>query len=366
MKKIWTQVVKELAQFRRDRLTLALAFLLPLMTLIIFGFAIRLEAKNIPLVVQDFDNTPLSRAYTERLFTTNQFNPVPWQGKSPVIALDRGIAKAAVIIPSELTRRIKAGKPSEVQVLIDGSDGNNARVIQNSIKATTNFFLRNSGLHSGTDKVVAHIRFWFNPGRKESLFIVPGVFAIALSIFPAILASISMVREKEQGTILLVYTSTLSATELLLGKALAYLLIFLGVTTLLMLIGSLIWGLGFVGDPSPLLIGTPLFLMSSVFFGLLIGVRASNQSSAIQGAAFGFLPALLLSGFIYPLNNIPFPLSLLSYFVPPRYYIDLTRDAFVRGTGWSGVWYAPLALVLLSLLLFNAARRGLGRMQLPD
>ncbi|HEY9613092.1 ABC transporter permease [Allocoleopsis sp.] len=366
MKKIWTQVVKELAQFRRDRLTLSLAFLLPLMTLIIFGFAIRLEAKNIPLVVQDFDNTPLSRAYTERLFTTNQFNPVPWQGQSPVIALDHGIAKAAVIIPPELTRRIKAGKPSEVQVLIDGSDGNNARVIQNSIKATTNFFVRNSGLHSGTDKVVAHIRFWFNPGRKESLFIVPGVFAIALAIFPAILASIAMVREKEQGTILLVYTSTLSATELLLGKALAYVLIFLGVTIILMFIGSLIWGLGFVGDPTPLLIGTPLFLMSSVLFGLLIGVRASNQSSAIQGAAFGFLPALLLSGFIYPLNNIPFPLSLLSYFVPPRYYIDLTRDAFVRGTGWAGVWYAPLALALLSLLLFNTARRGLGRMQLPD
>jgi ABC-2 type transport system permease protein len=122
MKKIWTQFIKELAQFRRDRLTLTLAFLLPLMTLIIFGFAIRLEAKNIPLVVQDFDNTPLSRAYTERLFTTNQFHAVPWQGKSPVIALDQGIAKAAVIIPPELTRRIKADKPSEVQVLIDGSD----------------------------------------------------------------------------------------------------------------------------------------------------------------------------------------------------------------------------------------------------
>jgi ABC-2 type transport system permease protein len=106
--------------------------------------------------------------------------------------------------------------------------------------------------------------------------------------------------------------------------------------------------------------------MSTVLFGLLIGVRASNQSAAIQGAAFGFLPALLLSGFIYPLNNIPFPLSLLSYFVPPRYYIDLTRDTFVRGTGWPGVWYAPLALALLSLLLFNAARWGLGRMQLPD
>lgn len=366
MEKIWTQVVKELAQFRRDRLTLALAFLLPLMTLIIFGFAIRLEAKNIPIVVQDFDRSNLSYAYIERLFATNQFIPVSWDGKSPVSALDRGVAKAAVIIPPELSRRLKAGKSSEVQVLIDGTDGNNARVIQNSIKATTNFFLRSSGLRSQPDKVVVHMRLWFNPGRQESLFIVPGVYAIALSIFPAILTSIAMVREKEQGTILLVYTSTLSATELLLGKALAYLVVFLGVTVLLMSIGSLIWGLGFAGDPTPLLIGTPIFLLTSILFGLLIGVRASNQSAATQAAAFGFLPALLLSGFIYPLNNIPFPLSLLSYLVPPRYYIDLTRDAFVRGAGWSGVWYAPLALALLSLLLFNGARRGLSRMQLPD
>jgi hypothetical protein len=111
---------------------------------------------------------------------------------------------------------------------VDGTDGNNARVIQNSIKATTNFFVRSAGLKSGSEKVVAHMRFWFNPGRKESLFIVPGVYAIALSIFPAILAAIAMVREKEQGTILQIYTSTLSPTELLLGKALAYLLIFLG------------------------------------------------------------------------------------------------------------------------------------------
>lgn len=366
MKRILSQCTKELAQFKRDRLTLALAFLLPLMTLLIFGFVIRLEAKNIPLIVQDFDGSNLSYAYTERLFATNQFQPTSWEGTSPITALDYGIAKVAVVIPPDFSRRIKAGKSSEVQVLIDGTDSNNARVIQNSIKATTNFFLHNSGLPSEPEKIIAHMRLWFNPGRKESLFIVPGIYAVVLAIYPAILASIAMVREKEQGTILQVYASSLSATELLLGKALAYLLISLGVTIMLESLGSLIWGIGLVGDPTPWLIGTPIFLMTNVLFGLFVGVRASNQSAATQATAFSFLPALLLSGFIYPLNNIPFPLSLLSYIVPPRYYIDLTRDAFVRGTGWAGVWYAPLVLVLLSLLLFNAARRGLRRMQLPD
>jgi ABC-2 type transport system permease protein len=103
-----------------------------------------------------------------------------------------------VVIPPDFSRHLKAGKPSEVQVLIDGTDGNNARVIQNSIKATTNFFVRSAGLKSGSEKVVAHMRFWFNPGRKESLFIVPGVYAIALSIFPAILAAIAILRFHSQ------------------------------------------------------------------------------------------------------------------------------------------------------------------------
>jgi len=366
MKRVLAQCIKELAQFKRDRLTLALAFLLPLMTLLIFGFVIRLEAKNIPLVVQNLDGSNLSYDYTERLFATNQFIPVSWKGTSPGNAIDQGIAKVAVVIPPDFTRHIKAGKPSEVQVLIDGTDGNNARVIKNIIQATTNYFLGTAGLQSGPNKITTHTRLWFNPGRKESLFIVPGVYGVVLAIYPAILASIAMVREKDQGTILQVYASSLSATELLLGKALAYLLVSLAVTIALMLLGSLIWGIGFVGDPTPLLVGTPIFLLTNVLFGLFVGVRASNQSAATQATAFSFLPALLLSGFIYPLNNIPFPLSLFSYFVPPRYYVDLTRDAFVRGTGWPGVWYAPLMLTLLSLLLFNAARKGLSRMQLPD
>jgi ABC-2 type transport system permease protein len=115
------------------------------------------------------------------------------------------------------------------------------------------------------------------------------------------------------------------------------------------------------------LIGTLLFLSTSVLFGLFIGSRASNQNAAVQAVAtIGFLSALLLSGFIYPLSNIPFPLSLFTYIVPARYYIEITRDAFVRNTGWPGVWYCPLILILLALLLFNGARRTLQQMQLPE
>ncbi len=368
MKRILAQGQKELAQFRRDRLTLALAFVLPVMTLFIFGFAIRLEAKNIALIVQDFDRSNLSQRYTEQLYQTNQFVPVQWNGLDPVRdGIDRGIAKAAVIIPPRFSADVEADRMSTIQVLIDGTDVNNARVIKSSIQAFTNSFIADQHLLQSPQKLVAQVRLWFNPGRQESLYIVPGVFGVILAIYPSLLAALAMSREKEQGTILQTYTSSISAAELLLGKCLAYFVIGIGQALFVMGLGCLIWQLRFAGDPTPLLIGGALFLIASVMFGLFIGVRANNRSVAVQGVATaGFLLALLLSGFIYPLSNIPFPLSLVTNIVPARYFIELTRDAFVRGTGWSGVWSAPVLLAVLSIVLFNISRRIIGRMQLSD
>ncbi len=368
MKRIIAQCIKELVQFRRDRLTLALAFLLPFLTLLIFGFAIRLESKDIPLVVQDFDHTYLSRSYIERLYATNQFIPHKWSGTDPVQdAIDRGIAKAAVIIPPEFSRDIQGGKNTQVQVLIDATDVNNARVIKNSIEQVTIFFMRDQGLLPATSSITPNMRLWFNPGRLESLYIVPGTYAVVLWIFPSLLSAIAMVREKEKGTILQVYASSISPTELLLGKGLAYLLIAITEALIAMILGSVIFQVGLVGDPTTLIIGSVLFIADSVLFGLLLGVRSSNQNAAVQGVSLiGFITALLLSGFIYPLNNIPFPLSLVPNIVPARYYIDITRDAFVRGTGWAGVWFDLVMLTILGLIFFNVARRVLSRMQLSD
>ncbi|MBR8832927.1 MAG: ABC transporter permease [Stigonema ocellatum SAG 48.90 = DSM 106950] len=368
MKRILAQCTKEIVQFRRDGLTLALAFLLPFITLIIFGFAIRLESKDIPLIVQDFDRTNLSRSYIERLYATNQFVPKLWSGGDAARdGIDRGIAKAAVIIPPEFSRDIKAGRNTKVQVLIDATDVNNARVIKNSIQRVTSFFMQDRGLVPATSSITPRIRLWFNPGRLESLYIVPGVYGVVLWIFPSLLTAIAMVREKEKGTILQVYASSISATELLLGKALAYLLIAISEALVVMGLGALVFQVGLAGNPITLLLGTLLFLIDSVLFGLLLGVRTSNQNAAVQGVSLvGFVTSLLLSGFIYPLNNIPFPLSLVTNVVPARYYIDITRDAFVRGTGWTGVWFDLFMLILMGLVFFNVSRRVLSRMQLPN
>ncbi len=193
MRRVLSQCLKELNQFRRDRITVALAFVLPLAVLLIYGYAIRLEAKNIPLSVQDFDNSFLSRTYAERLFATNQFIPVPLVDNDPLATLDRGLAKAAVVIPPDFSRRLLAQQPVTVQVLVDGTDVNNARIIQGSLRATTQFFLRSSGLVAAQPvaPVGVQTRLWFNPGRKESLYIVPGIFGVILWVFPSIWTVIS-------------------------------------------------------------------------------------------------------------------------------------------------------------------------------
>ena len=358
MNRILSQCVKELLQFRRDRLTLALAFILPTITLFIFGFAIRLEAKDIPLLVRDFDRSVLSQEYRDRLFATNLFTPVTWQG-NPEAALDRSLARAVVVIPPDFSRNLKA--------IVDGTDTNNARIIRNSIKATTQSFLQAKNLVPKNPPITTATRIWFNPGRRESLYIVPGVYAVILWIFPSLLSAIAMVREKEKGTILQVYASDLSAGELILGKSLAYLVVGIGMATCVMGLGSLIFQLGFAGDPTPLLLGTIVYLWASVMFGLMLGARTTSQNAAVQGVALvGFLTALLLSGFIYPLSYIPFPLSLISNVVPARYFIEVTRDAFVRGIGWSSVWSNLIMIWLLGMVLFAVARKALSRMQLGD
>ena len=188
MKRILAQATKELNQLWRDRLTVALAIVLPLLTLFIFGFAIRLESKNIPIVIQDLDISSRSRAYIEQIFATNKFQPVPWSlNQPPEEAIDAGKARAVIIIPPDFERQITRGEPVAVQVLIDGTDANNARFVQNSIRATTTAFNQSSGLVRQSPPIEADVRLWFNSGTGGiSLHCAGGVWGGVVDLsFPA-------------------------------------------------------------------------------------------------------------------------------------------------------------------------------------
>jgi ABC-2 type transport system permease protein len=371
MKVITTLCTKELLQFWRYKLTVALAFLLPLMTLLIYGFAIRLETKNIPLIIQNYDKTPLSREFIDAFTASNQYNIITPSNTVNTLSsnyiqksLDTGKAKVGIIIPPDFTKRIYSNKQVNIQVLADGSDVVNSKVIKNGVLAIINNFMITHNLNTNFIKIKAQTRIWFNPGRLESLFIVPGVITVVLGIFPTIISSIAMVREKEESNIIQVYASGISAIELIAGKYTAYLLIALGEALLTITSAILIFGLRIVGNPFIFTVGTLLFISSSVLIGLMIGSFVKDQRSAIQFAGIiQALSAMLFSGFIYPLSNIPYPISLISYIVPSRYYMILIRDAFVRDAGFLGTWYLLAALLIMCLTVFYIAWSFMKKMQ---
>lgn len=367
------QIAKEWCEFRRDRLSLALAFLLPIFSLLLFGFGIRLESKTIPIVVQDHDDTPLSREYVARLYNTNMFVEAPTpKTTNPKDTIDRGQAKVAFEIPKGFTAKIyEKDSSSPYKVLIDGTDIANVQVVANSIEAANLYFLamlkKIRSPEAELSPVKPEMRLWFNPGRKETLFIVPGAFAVVLWMFPALLAAVAASREKEQDTIVRVYSANPNPLAYLLGKAAVYFLTSMCMAMIVIILGGVIFGIAPVHDPTPLLVAVPLYVMTAVLFGLCLGTYASSQTVAVQAtSSIGFFPCLLLSGFVYPISNIPFPLSLFSLIVPARYFVELSRDSFVRGAGWPVVWHVPLILLGFCCLLLGASWLAMRNMQVKE
>lgn len=372
--RILVQAQKEWQEFQRDRLSLALAFLLPLFSLLLFGYGIRLEAKNIAMVVQDNDQTSFSREYIDRLYATNLLVRADVkEAKSPRDAIDRGLAKVAIIVPSGFTEKVFRKEKAVLDVLIDGTDIANTQIVSNSIKAANIYFVAGMkaskiAAPASNIKVVSpQLRVWFNPGRLEPLFIVPGAIGIILWMYPALLAAVAASREKEQGTIIRVYASTITPLEFLLGKALVYFAVGMVLSLLVIALGWVLFDVKITSNPFPLLVALPLYVLASVLFGLLLGTLANSQTVAVQATSTaGFFPCLLLSGFVYPIYNIPYPLNLFTVLVPARFFIELCRDTFVRGAGWYAVWTVPLILMLFCFVYLCGSWLSLRGMRLKD
>ncbi len=368
MRTILAQAGKEWAEFHRDRVSVAMAFVLPLASLLMLGYGVRLESKNITLIVEDQDKSFASRTFAERLYATNTLVRGSWKGTvSAEDAMAAGGAKVAIILPPDFSKNLSLGRTAYVQALVDGSDVNTAHVASSVIRGANTFFSRmvESKLPDRSYRVVPKVRIWFNPSCRENLFIVPGVFAIVLWLYPSLLAAVAASREKDQGTVVQVYASGIKPAQFIIGKGLIYVCVGLCEALVIMIFGWLLFGVKPIIEPSAVLLATPIYIMNAVMFGLCLGLRASSQVVAVQAASTaGFFPALLLSGFVYPISNIPFPLSVFSWVVPARYYMEVTRDTFVRGAGWSAIWFDPLILLGFTLLLFIATWLKMRRMQM--
>ncbi len=369
MKRIWAQVAKEWKQFRRDRLTVALSFLLPIVMLLLFGRALSLEVENLPMVVEDLDNTPQSRRYLETYLATNDFVLLPLPaGAALTDLIDAGQARFALRIPPHFGRDLLRGAPVDVQVLIDGEDSNTANVLRNTAQAVHRaFLLREPGRRVTPPRVQSQVRFWYNPGLSNTRFFGSGALGLVLVLFPALLGALAVSREHETGTMIQVYASTLSAPQWILGKAIPNILIGLAELAVCFLIGTVFLEYRLAGDPMPFLVGSFFYVAAGVFWGMAVGNVMRTQSASIQTVQLGaFLISMLLSGFLVPVSNAPLELRWVSYLLPATYYIEITRDSFLRGGGWGavGAWVGVLAV--MSVLAFAANARILRRMQFAD
>jgi len=366
MRRIFAQTRKELTQIMRDRLALTLALGLPLMLLMLLGNSISLTVTDMSIVVQDLDDSETSHDFIDSFRASQTFHVVAWPpDRQPEEALRDSRARAALIIPEHFGRDLARGVTAKVQLQVDGTDSNTAKLVQGySGQIIRAYVVRTSGA-TRVDPVEAQVRLWFNPGRESKKFYGPGIFVLGLSMFPPLLAALAMAKEGEEKTILQVYVSNISAHEFLLGKIFAFMVIALGECALNSIALFTYFGLHLVGDPTPFLVATVLYVFCVSTFGTLIGAAIPNQAAAIQAVALGgFLLVFLLSGLIFPVANIPGSLRWISNIVWGRYYIEIVRDALLTGGGWTANWFSVLMIGVIGSLFYLLAWRNMRRMQL--
>jgi ABC-2 type transport system permease protein len=366
MRRIFAQTRKELTQLVRDRMALGLAIILPVMQLILMGSAISLTVQDLPVAVQDLDDSAASHRFVDAFRQSLTFHIVPFApDQSPEKALEKNVARAALIIPSHFGRDLARGTPTPVQMLIDASDSNTAKLVSGySAEVAAAWNAANGGARQ-VPPVTAAIRFWYNPGRSSKKFYGPGIFVLALSLFPPLLATLATAKEGEQKTILQVYVSSISAHEFLLGKILTFMVVAFCECLVLLTLLFTYFGLSFAGDPTPFIVATVLYAFCTSSFGTMIGAAIPNQAAAMQAVALGgFLLVFMLSGLIFPIQNIPPQIRWLSNFIWGRYYIDVVRDALLQGGGWPAVWWKVCIIGLFGPLFYTLSWRNMRRMQL--
>jgi ABC-2 type transport system permease protein len=353
---------KEIYHLIRDYRSLYLAFAIPLILIILFGYALSLDVDNVETVMVDYDKSELSRDFIRKLGASPYFHIAAQlnQTKDAVYYLDRDTAAVAIIIPPDFMKNIQADREAPLQILIEGSDPNFAGIIRGYLTAFTEqynqklllSFLNRQGMEKIMPPVDARIRIWFNEDLESRNFIIPGIIAIIIMIVGALLTSLIIAREYENGTMETIKSLPVKAGELLLGKAFPY--FFIGLTDVLiaMLLGQLLFGVVMKGNFFLMIIATSLYLGVALSLGLFISTATKSQLIANQVAILTtYLPSVLLSNFVFPIINMPKFLQIITYIVPARYYIDILGGIYLRNTGFSYLWPSMAVLLFIFTVL---------------
>ncbi len=361
---------KEVLHIIRDPRSLIAALAQPLMMLLLFGYALSLDVDRIPTVIYDLDRTQVSEGLIKDFRGSRYFDIVSEvHGYRPIEQdVDKSHALLGVVIPDDYSRNLALGKVADVQFLLDGSDSNTASIARGYAEGLLQGYAqhrRNDAQMARTGSVLAppidaRVRVWYNTDLVSRNFIVPGLIAVILMIIAAMLTSLTVAREWENGTMEQLLSTPVRPLEMAVGKLSAYFV--LGIVDMLMslFVGMVVFKVPMKGNPVLLIVSSCIFLFGALAWGIFISATNRNQLSAYQLCTLtSFLPAFLLSGFIYSLQNMPYVIQFLALFVPARYFIDIVKGIFLKGIGLEILWFDLLLLIAYGAAIFYFATRKL-------
>jgi ABC-2 type transport system permease protein len=364
-------VRKEFRQLRRDPRMLMLVLVAPVIQLILLGYAANLDVEDVPVVVYDGDKSAESRELVDSLTAGEQFRlegAVSRYGNVDA-ALDRGEARLALVIPDDFGADLAGGEGTAVQLLVDGTDSVTATIAVNAAEATVKRFAMEaaagteagggtaaarSGQPVGTVEVRPQVRY--NPELETRNFMVPGIVAMLLMIITMILTSLAIVKEKEAGTLEQLNVSPLKPLQLLLGKLIPFVVIGFVDVIFVLLVVRLLFGITLAGSGPLLLALSGVFILTTLGLGLFVSTVSQNQQQAMMVAFFFvMLPMFFLSGFAFPIENMPQAIQLVTYLLPLRYFFVVIRGIFLKGVGMPVLWDETVALLVFGLVIMAAS-----------
>ena len=361
--------VKEFRQIVRDRRTLLILLFVPAFFLLLYGYALNFDIRNIPLAVQDNDRSSTSRDVISAFVNSGYFELVRDLPRDADIdaALNRGDARAVLIVPGGFGRDVATGRPAAVQVLINGDNANTATTVMayavGLVSALSARYEVQGRVGSSRGPLLtAETRVWYNPELRSTLFLVPGLIAYIAMLTAVVSTALSIVREKEVGTMEQVRMSPIGPLAYVIGKTIPYFVVSLASAIGIVALSMLLFDLPMRGSWVMLFLAISIFLVGALAFGVLISTLAETQQVAFQLALLtSYLPTLMLSGFIFPISSMPAVLQAITYAVPARYFLIALRAIVLKGVGLSVFWRDIAALVVFAAIVLSLASLRLKR-----
>ncbi len=359
---------KEAIHVLRVARSLIISLVLPVVLMMLYGYALSLDVNDVPLMVYDQSDTPASRDIVSRFAGSRYFTVVGHASSYREIerAIDSGKAMVGLVVPVDFERTIAAGRQAAIQVLLDGSDANRAIIARGYARIATSAYaqqvllneIRRRGGKPPERPVDARIRVWFNEDMESRNFIVPGLIAVIMTVIAALLTSLTVAREWELGTMEQLIATPLKRAELVVGKLAPYFVVGFCDLILCVVLGVFVFHVPLRGSLLLLFASSTVFLVGALSVGLLISIATRNMQLAVQTAMMvTYVPTLILSGFFVAIPNMPHAIQVVTYAVPARYFVSVLKGIYLKGLGLETLWFDSLLLVVFAACMLVMATR---------